>query len=857
LAPAKRRQNPHFARLGLLSAAIKGEDEAMGSGPLDHPRLLEIEERLDRAEIDAAQRLLAELGDLRVHRVAITYFATRLLYQRGRLDVAGVVERLRELVLIEPEFPQANAMLSAAERGTLRPDRDGFLRATMDPKPDVAPHEASTRPPLKFIPAERKESSAPIIELGPEELDTDHDQLVFETPLTPLTARADLKLEPRRSLSMPDIPRAPILPRFAPPANTAPSYAPGPRTTSLQFELDLQLPQIPTASPHDTIRQSESAPPSSTKNSRVPPSSERQPITEREPIPAREPDTERDPRAASEPPSSPKRAIEGDFASVPPEVFVHAHGPESMLERARTLWDRGGHERALAHLERLEHAPLLDPDLRAECARFLIEAGEPERAVLQARHAVQDDPTSPLVQLTLAWGLIRAARRAPNHETIEEAEGVLARLRVRPGPMPALAQALRASVLSERGDPERAITTAKLALKLDPLGLDAEAAISLAAARLGRMDEAQAAWERLHELSAEEAERIGDRLQQLGVALRDVEAMPSRSAHSAVRLWDKVEVDLFSGEQALAIAAFERGAARELRGLVGESATDAIPLLATMAAAFFTTEPVWRHFGPFDLSLGSIARIEAVLDVMYGRAPRRALSEGGYPAQVMLASYVGECLRQGYGGQWLGSLAVPETVFVDAAHTRFAPFHELRLRLEHGKPLLFEGAEGKQGRISGAPISMPVAPPTPWDPAHWPSPRMLPRLGLAFSQSVVELYCAEFGGGPLDRSPLGLHSLDSYVALIAPVHGRTAIGARWVERASVLIGAYLGEVLRKAVGAAWRDTIGTPTGPESYVLLLPDGGSANPVARAYDRLCGRSSELLSEYATQLIDDLEA
>src|SRR5690349_19387441 len=105
----------------------------MGSGPLDHPRLLEIEERLDRAEIDAAQRMLADLGDLHVHRVAITYFATRLLYQRGRLDAAGVIERLRDLVASEPNFPQANAMLSAAEHGTLRPDREGFLRATMSP----------------------------------------------------------------------------------------------------------------------------------------------------------------------------------------------------------------------------------------------------------------------------------------------------------------------------------------------------------------------------------------------------------------------------------------------------------------------------------------------------------------------------------------------------------------------------------------------------------------------------------------------------------------------------------------------------------------------------------------------------
>ena len=817
----------------------------MGSGPLDHPRLLEIEERLDRAEIDAAQRLLADLGDLHVHRVAITYFATRLLYQRGRLDAAGVVERLRELVLIEPEFPQANAMLSAAERGTLRPDREGFLRATMDPGAVETP-PAATLPPLKIIPATRKESSAPTIEVF-EEPDTDHDELALDTPLTALAAR--VKAEPRRSLSMPEIPRAPMLPRFTPPANSTPSYAPGARSASLQFELELQLPQVPSDPARDTIRQNESVPPSSAKYAASGPDT----VREREPETVRE--RERETGSARQ--RDPEPDTVRDFESVAAVAFVRAHGPESMLERARTLWDQGVYERALEHAERLEHAPLLDPELRAECARFLVEAGEPERAVVQARHAEQDDPSSALVQLTLAWALVRAARRAPNHETIDEAEGVLSRLRVRPGPMPALAQALRASVLSEKGDPERAITTAKLALKLDPLVLDAEAAISLSAARLGRMEEAQAAWERLHELSPEEADRLCDRLQQLGVALRDVQGSSQRGKNSALRLWDKLEVALFSGDQPQAISAFERGAARELRGLVGESATDAIPLLATMAAAFFTTEPVWRHFAPFDLSLGSIARIEAVLDIMYGRAPREALSVAAYPAQVMLASYVGECLRQGYGGQWVGSLAVPETVFVDAAHTRFAPFHELRLRLEQGKSLLFEGAEGRVGRASGAPIKIPVAPPTPWDPAQWPSPRMLPRLGLAFSQSVVELFCAEFGGGPLDRSAVGLHSLDSYVALIAPTQGRTAVGARWVERASVLVGAYLGEVLREALGAAWRDAIGTPIGPESYTLRLPDGGSTNPISRAYDRLSGRSSELLSLYVAQLIDELDA
>ena len=64
---------------------------------------------------------------------ATTYFATRILYQRGKLDLAGVVARLRELLRSCPDFPEAAAMLLAAERGTLRPDPQKFNAATVPP----------------------------------------------------------------------------------------------------------------------------------------------------------------------------------------------------------------------------------------------------------------------------------------------------------------------------------------------------------------------------------------------------------------------------------------------------------------------------------------------------------------------------------------------------------------------------------------------------------------------------------------------------------------------------------------------------------------------------------------------------
>ncbi len=353
----------------------------MGSGPLDHPRLLEIEERLDRAEIDAAQRLLAELGDLPVHRTAITYFATRLLYQRGRLDAAGVVERLREVVLAEPEFPQAGAMLLAAERGTLRPDPEGFLRATMS-SAEPAMSNVPSEPPAAWSEPPRKESSAPTIELGLDDLATDHDQLsddlLAELDLVPPVEPSRARTEPRRSFSMPDIPRPPILPRFPIPSNLAPSYAPGARSASAQFELDLELPEAP----RDTIRQAE-------------------------PDPGSDPSSSGHMLVAT--PASPASMASAESV----DLSMRVHGPESMLARARLLLTQGARDRAFAHVERLEHAPLLDPEVRAECARFLIEAGEPERALVQARHAFHDDPASPLVQLMLVWSLVRSRRGVP------------------------------------------------------------------------------------------------------------------------------------------------------------------------------------------------------------------------------------------------------------------------------------------------------------------------------------------------------------------------------------------------------------------------------------------------------------
>src|SRR5215475_13488460 len=85
------------------------------SGPLDHPELLEVQALLDQSDVTEAQRLLARLGNRPELAHGVTFLTTRLLHLRGRLDHAGLAERLRDLVAEAPDFLEAVALLSQSE----------------------------------------------------------------------------------------------------------------------------------------------------------------------------------------------------------------------------------------------------------------------------------------------------------------------------------------------------------------------------------------------------------------------------------------------------------------------------------------------------------------------------------------------------------------------------------------------------------------------------------------------------------------------------------------------------------------------------------------------------------------------
>ncbi|HEX7669466.1 MAG TPA: hypothetical protein VF395_07785, partial [Polyangiaceae bacterium] len=79
-------------------------------GPLDYPELREVEALLDTRDIAEAQRRLARMGDRADLADGVSYLTTRLLHARGRLDLEGMADRLRELVSRLPQFPEAQKL---------------------------------------------------------------------------------------------------------------------------------------------------------------------------------------------------------------------------------------------------------------------------------------------------------------------------------------------------------------------------------------------------------------------------------------------------------------------------------------------------------------------------------------------------------------------------------------------------------------------------------------------------------------------------------------------------------------------------------------------------------------------------
>jgi hypothetical protein len=785
---------------------------------------------------------------------ATTYFATRILYQRGKLDLQGVVARLNELLVACPEFPEARAMLTAAERGTLRPDPTRFNQATVPPPPDVENANVD---------------------------DDEGDRLTDPGPAPSSVPDIEARLKTPQA---PGIPRAPLVPRFQPHEHLAPNYAPSP-----DCDLELTPPDFGLARDFEPLAPASSSSPWSDTVSAPPPSSAHvdsaQPIAIELGAMQGTAEAGSGGRVTAPSPGAPGHAAD------PPSIFLIAtwlserdferalaaveqlgadRSPELSLLEVRALMGLSRKAAARRSLDRLCRAPLLDPDLRSAVARLLLELGDVDRAEAQARRAYAEDPHSEMSRLTLAWAVARGDAWLPSPRSAGELAELLEGSAPGEGPLPALGYALSALMLLATS-PDAARQAADAALALDGGSLDALAVAAVVAQKQHRNADAKRLCQRLRDVDHHAAEELAASLASVDAQLtpgadqkaaRSVApspyavppAAPAASTRAvktdAASPWDEKEQRLAQGDSKAALFEFEQGLARKLESLPARAGAAELSWAAMITARYLTESPISRHFAPYDLSLFSIDRLDVALGLIYrgGVGPRTELRTR---ALLGLGAYSGECLRQAYAGEWVGGSADLLRMHIEGQGLCFSPFRDMNARLQSAMPLEVgdtplphPGAEPLGQRVA-----LDVAPPTPWDPALWPDPERLPWLGARLRESPVGLYCAGVEL-PLDLSFASLRSLDRYVTLLAPPLAPPDPEAAWVRRAAILVGGYLGEVLRATRGGTWESPRGDLRA-ESYRLSLPGGVKALPVAAAFERLTGRRLEQPSDYARRI------
>lgn len=533
-----------------------------------------------------------------------------------------------------------------------------------------------------------------------------------------------------------------------------------------------------------------------------------------------------------------------------------ARSPAYALLRARALSASGHGPQALDVLAELERSGPAEPELGAACARLYVELGEPGRALRIAEQSLRADSEQPLVRVSYVLSAVRTSRNDRNPALLDHASRVLHRMEGREGPLPSLYQALRACVLAGTGDPEGAIVIAQRALGLDPRSVDAIAAIAEASARMGRVDDARQAWNRLSEVSPPDAAALSRLLSDLGVSTGPSTGPRPPSGRPLV--WSDAENALAAGKRRHAIGELEKNAQEAARRMVRAESKNALLAVATVAASYFTTAPIFGTFAPYDASLWSIRRLSTAVDVLYGSDPRPEMATDDAGLVLFMGSYVGETLRVCHDGRWEGKLHELDSACVLLPDQRkYHPFRIVMARLHEGRRSSIVNALAGALETNGSPAWTPrrpsvVSPPVPWAPDPWPLPGQLGDIAHSLARSPIGKYCQDHADGVLDGSATSFIALDSYLDLVAPRGSTASPDGGWARRVAVLSGAYVGETLRNLVGGSW--VVGADRANDAHAFRLRLRGSveATPIAHALERVSGMRSSGLVDYAKILM-----
>lgn len=313
-------------------------------------------------------------------------------------------------------------------------------------------------------------------------------------------------------------------------------------------------------------------------------------------------------------------------------------------------------------------------------------------------------------------------------------------------------------------------------------------------------------------------------------------------------IWDQVELDLAAGRVESALAALEKQAGKRLDQLV-ERRMPELDTIAEHAADFLATSPITGHFPAYDLSLGSLARLDAAL-ALFARRPQRPPR---YALSVLLSAYVGECVRRASGGRWQGRLAEPDMATVERPRGEtYQPWRAVQQALMDGRPVRVAASAGRSSPHTPERPRRPPDPPSAWAPTPWPDFTFFQLLGRVVPSSVLGTWAARIVQVPLDRTLASLSAIDQYLSLLATSALPAEASGGWARRAAVLTGAYLGEVLCLNAGARWSENADVPFGPLRFELVTPDGGAAYPVLWTLERLRGQSGGSVADRARTVL-----
>jgi tetratricopeptide (TPR) repeat protein len=802
----------------------------MVTSPLEHEELRHIERNLDAGNTAEAAQLLARFANSRDHEVAITFLATRLLFQRGRIDTDGAADRINALLEHAGPFPEAEEWLTELE-GRTEPSavpKDALAAEASSPKAAEEKTSPSHSPP-SHAPSVPRGPSMPHPYLDELVADEDDEEVTPAEPAVERRAAAERRAaEERREAVEAELREAAertAEPVWPPPRNPD-SSEPPPRpptdtslapATSESSRSSQRAPPYRAHKPFDSMRAKEQL---SAHAGRYRASSY--------------PDELREPVGPSRNEVAPPAGSAGEVRNAILAAWELVLGGR---------WDEA---RALIPEE--PTPPGLDAETRVALARVLLEVGDAERAAAEAVQALDEAPALAEARLMFIWCAVRHARQRDDAWCLERARQLLEKSILGPPPEGGLVLALTACVEARIGTPAVALRLAQRALRANAESTDGLAALAEAAALCGEEPRAEAALERLFTLSEAAAEQITPRLRRLGVG----EQGPTSSAS----LWMPLEHTLSSGARDIALEGLEalaRDKLPDLELLRPDAREDA----ARAVSHFLTLAPIFRHFGSYDLSLPSLDRLEAALGLLYGVGPRPLDVQGASSTLWRLAGvYLGETLRRVAGGRWRGNDPL-ESAKLEVLGRDVLPFQIVRHRIAHGRhatladalenvlaTLASSSSAGRQASWEGA---REVFPPLPWD-RDWPTLEDLPRLGRALGHSVVAVYCASHGTSALDRSSKTLPALDRYIELLAPAHAPLAPSSVWARWLAGFLGGYLGEVLCKEFGGVW--VRGDGQGREAAAIQVA-GRRLSPVALVHETLTGGSRISLENYAGEL------